>query len=187
MFACQRIDNKLLELTDLTISPVKNNLNSNSDLEKKGQSPETSTPSRQPTGHCEKADLTGSGPLEEPDIKGSDTSPFGSNVLLFVTNPHSVIRLNPSLFPSEGGAWSTTSLMPPDGRNRLEKKDIDLLDRPPLPVLPTVPAGCTETLLGIDFTPEEYLEQTIADHYYAQGIKLVDGVRRVVFYHRHNF
>ncbi|XP_035716165.1 uncharacterized protein LOC118439182 [Folsomia candida] len=158
--------------------------------EEKGEFPQNATRSRQPkveeAGKCEKTDEAGSGPRDEPDVAKSDLSPPDPDVLLFVTDPYAMIRLNPSLFPSEGVGWSASSLLPSDGRKRPEKKGEDVPDPPelpPLPVLPTVPAGCTETLLGIDFTPEEYLEQTIADNYYAQGIKLVDGVRRVVFYH----
>ncbi|XP_035708257.1 uncharacterized protein LOC118435872 isoform X2 [Folsomia candida] len=127
----------------------------------------------------------GSGPDEQPDA-GSVPSPSDPDVLLFVTDPYAIIKLNPSLFPSDSG-WSATSLLPPEGRRRMEKKDDDPPPSPPLPVLPTAPAGCSETLLGIDFTPEEYLEQTIADNYYAQGLKLVGGIRRVVFYHRLKF
>ncbi|XP_035716210.1 uncharacterized protein LOC118439206 [Folsomia candida] len=126
-------------------------------------------------------DMSGSDPSVEPDISESDRI-FDPEVLLFVTDPNTLIRLNPSLFPSKGGGW-TASCLPNWGERNSDKKD----DTPdPRPGLPTVPAGCTETLLGIDFTPEEYLEQTIADNYYAQGLKLVDGARRVVFYHRDN-
>ncbi|OXA42030.1 uncharacterized protein LOC118438831 [Folsomia candida] len=137
------------------------------------------------SGKSEKSDLMGS--AEEPNV-GPVPSPLDPDILLYVTDPRTTIRLNPSLFPSEGGGWLASSLLPSEVRKRPEKRDDNLDQRqsPPLPVLPMVPAGCKETLLGIDFTPEEYLEHTIADNYYAQGIKLVEGVRRVVFYHRVN-
>ncbi|OXA39883.1 uncharacterized protein LOC118439472 [Folsomia candida] len=149
------------------------------------------------SGPRDELDLSGSSPRndqcvtgsDQPDVKGSLPSPSDSDVLLFVTDPYAKIRLNPSLFPSEGGGWSASTLLPVEKRKMSEKKGDDLPDpQQPLPVLPpTAPEGCTETLLGIDFTPDEYLEQTIAYNYYAQGIKLVDGVRRVVFYHKDNF
>lgn len=108
------------------------------------------------------------------------------DVLLFVTNPEIIVRLNPSLFPS-GVGWSAKSLLPSDGQCKSKKSDAISEQPPPLPdPLPKIPADCRETLLEVNFTPEEYLEQTVTEDYYAQGIKLVDGVRRVVFYHRLN-
>lgn len=102
---------------------------------------------------------------------------------LFITDPNVVIRMNPTLFPSyDTLGWSARMLLP-SKRTKKPRTSEDV----PLPVnshAPIIPPNCYETILPIDFTPDEYTEQMLADNYYAQGVKLVDGSHRVVFYHK---
>ncbi|OXA42078.1 DNA replication and repair protein RecF [Folsomia candida] len=67
-------------------------------------------------------DVMDASPPDNPDVTVSPESTFNPDILLFVTDPHTVLRLNPSLFPSEGGSWSASSLLPYDGRKRSEKR-----------------------------------------------------------------
>ncbi|XP_035712140.1 muscle M-line assembly protein unc-89-like [Folsomia candida] len=107
---------------------------------------------------------------------------MGTDFLLFLTNPSEYIRLNPSLFPSSDATWSAKKLLPDQPTKR--KKPNPVNDPVPEPEVTQTLADCTETLLRVDFTPEEYVDLTTAPNYYAQGVKIVDGVRRVVFYHK---
>lgn len=106
-------------------------------------------------------------------------------LLLFVTDPSNPIRMNPALFPSEDNIdRSAFSIVPPPFTKKKKKEDLTEGEEEPVREVPKIPDGCTETMLRVDYTPEEYVDQTMGFNYYAQGIRLVDGVRRVVFYHK---
>ncbi|OXA47390.1 uncharacterized protein LOC118437523 [Folsomia candida] len=96
--------------------------------------------------------------------------PLDNQFLRFLTNPGEYVRLNPSVFPEDNVNWSARKLLS-DQPNEIPE------------VVPQTPVDCTETLLRVDFTAEEYIDQTTASNYYAQGVKIVDGVRRVVLFH----
>ncbi|OXA47252.1 uncharacterized protein LOC118437354 [Folsomia candida] len=97
---------------------------------------------------------------------------------LFLTNPGEYIRLNPTLFPPSDAAWSAKKLLP-DQETKSNPVDDD-----PISEVAQTPADCTETLLSVDFTPDEYIAQLKASNYYAHGVRIVDGERRLVVYHK---
>ncbi|XP_035712299.1 uncharacterized protein LOC118437419 [Folsomia candida] len=98
---------------------------------------------------------------------------------LFLTNPGEYIRQNPTLFPPSDAAWSARKLLPDQATKSNPVDDDD-----PISEVAQTPADCTETLLSVDFTPDEYIAQLKASNYYAHGVRIVDGERRLVVYHK---
>ncbi|OXA47251.1 uncharacterized protein LOC118437356 [Folsomia candida] len=135
----------------------------------------------------ENVEMTSPDFVHEPSNNNDSDLPLkttDNESLLFLTNPGKYIEMNPSLFPSskDNVNWSARKLLPDPPTKRKKANQVD--DPVPEQEVAQTPADCTETLLRVDFTPEEYIDHTTASNYYAQGVKIVDGVRRVVFYHK---
>ncbi|XP_035713915.1 uncharacterized protein LOC118438177 [Folsomia candida] len=121
--------------------------------------------------------------IEEDDANTSNIP--ASDGPSFITDPNIVVNMNPTLFPSDNTlGWSARSLLPSKRTKKSTSRE-DFLphDNSPPPI---IPPNCAETILPIDFTQDDYAQQMFAHNYYAQGIKMIDGLRRVVFYHNVN-